>query len=284
MNDFNNKELYGELNRRFTGGSGMQYSTGNTLSTDPKPERSEEGGLWFVVLTPLIGLVLQSFAISKWAGIYLWAMIVAALYIGTIIDLRSVKENHPDVDTQQLRKYILIPPVYVYHREKLLGHETFKAFVLGALIFAALAMNNFVMSMRINTDSIPEMIEGSVVGSLDNFNGNSSEFVGDKLVEWLGEDYTADCTKEGNTYTASFTGTHEGTPYVIEIAAVHDGFVYQSFEVTGITVDGKKLEDDEFSDMLTEIFLPEDAQEDETQEDAEDTEDTEETEENVDAA
>lgn len=266
MDSFDHNDIYNELNRKLSGGTADKAPVSGG---EADSERSEGGGLWFVVLTPLIGLVLQSFAVSKWAGIYLWVMIAAALVIGTVLDYRSVCLNHPECDTAQLKKYIPIAPLYVLHREKLLGHELYKAFVLGSLIFAALAMNNFVMSLKINADSIPGIIEDTPVSSLDNFSGKSTEYIGDKLKDRLGEDYTSECTKDGHTYTAVFTGKHDDKPEVIEIEVIHDGFVYQTFKVTAVTTCGERLEGDDLDDILKEIFLPED---DDTQ-DEEDAED-----------
>lgn len=253
MDNFDNAEIYSALNQRFSGeGGGSQSAAKST-------ERSEGGGLWFVVLLPLIGLALQSFAVSKWAGIYLWAMMIAALIISSFLDYRCVTQNHIEIDFTQIKKWIWLAPVYVYKREKLLGHETYKAFLLGGLMLAAISMNNFMTSTRITADNIPEMIEDSPVSVLDNFSGNSSDYIGDRLSLWLGEEYESECTKEGDTFTSVFSGVHEGKQASVEIEVVHDGFVYKTVKVSAITMDGEKLEDGDFKDTLKEIFIPDES-------------------------
>lgn len=251
MDNFDNAEMYSALGQRFSGANG-----GSQIAAKSS-ERSEGGGLWFVVLLPLIGLALQSFAVSKWAGIYLWAMMIAALFISTLLDYKCVVQNHPETDFSPIKKWIWFAPVYVFKREKLLGHETYKAFLLGGLMLAAISMNNFMTSLRITADNIPEMIEDTPVSVLDNFSGSSPDYIGDRLSLWLGEDHMSVCTKEGDTFTAVFSGVHEGKQASVEIEVVHDGFVYKSVKVSTITADGKKLEDDEFKETLKEIFIPE---------------------------
>lgn len=250
MDNFDNAEMYSALNQRFSGENGSSQSAAKSS------ERSEGGGLWFVVLLPLIGLALQSFAVSKWAGLYLWAMMIAALFISTLLDYKCVVKNHPETDFSPIKKWIWLAPVYVFKREKLLGHETYKAFLLGGLMIAAISMNNFMTSTKITAEDMPEMIEDTPVSVLDNFSGNSPDYIGDRLSLWLGEEYESECTKEGDTFTAVFSGIHEGKQASVEIEVVHDGFVYKSVKVSTITMDGKKLEDDDFKDTLKEIFIP----------------------------
>lgn len=249
MDNLDNAEIYSALNQRFSGESG------ETNSVVEGSGRSESGGLWFVVLVPLIGLALQTFAVSKWAGIYLWAMIVVTLLISTFLDYKCVVQNHPEINFTPIKKWIWLAPVYLYKREKLLGHETYKAFLLGGLMLAAISMNNFMTSLRITTENIPEIIENTPVSVLDNFSGSSSDYIGDRLSIWLGEEYTSQCTRDENTFTAVFSGTHEGRQASVEIEVVHDGFVYKTVKVTAITEDGKKLEGDEFNETLKHIFI-----------------------------
>ncbi len=220
--------------------------------------RSDSGGIWFICFLPLLGLFLQNFVISAVSGAFLWAAVAVLEVLGCVLDYRSISRQELYAEkVSGLIRWAWISPVYVYRREKALGKEVYKAFMLGAFIFAAVTLNGFTAGLRYNTDNMPELIKSTAVQSLDNFSGSIPSMIGDVTESYLGEDARWQCTKKGKTFTVTCKGDHEGSEVEIEFKVVHDGFVFESFKVSSIKADGKKLKGDDYEQVMKEIFIPE---------------------------
>jgi hypothetical protein len=62
-----------------------QYSPEHKFEFKPRlarGERSVGGGLWFVALIPLVGIILESFAVDKYSGAVLWLTVIVLLFFG----------------------------------------------------------------------------------------------------------------------------------------------------------------------------------------------------------
>ena len=73
------------------------------------------------------------------------------------------------IDAAHLFKWVWLTPFYVYKREKLCGRERYKAIMCGFFIIAALFMNGFTQSIKIDNDYMLVSAQNSYVQSLDNF-------------------------------------------------------------------------------------------------------------------
>lgn len=263
---------YNEYNRGVNQGgnnnAGFNYVPrgryGGNMPYRPAPlvndtgERSLKGGIWFVVLLPAIALYIQSIAVSKWAGYFLWATVIVAEIIACVMDRRALAEAMQGFDTSSLKKWVWLPPMYVYKREKFIGKEGLKALMLMIFTIAAIFGNGFVLGKQVNEDSITEIIESATVSSFTNLYTTSDNVVYDRLTSYLGK-YTSEVEKAGDEYTLTFTGEHDGKPAAVTVKVIHDGFVYVDCLAEGVTLDGKALEGDDLTAALKEIFIPEEA-------------------------
>ena len=85
----------------------------------------------------------------------------------------------------------------------------------GFFIIAALFMNGFTQSIKIDADYMTVSAQNSYVQSLDNFSGSSSKIIGECIASYLGDDAEWDCTKDGHNYTVTVKGKHGSDNYTI---------------------------------------------------------------------
>lgn len=244
--------LFGTSSSGFGGYNGFAHQT-----VRPK---TENGIIWYICILPLLALFLENYATSKWAGIFLWAATVIMLIFSCRYDCKKLEKA--EIDTSAVRGWVWLAPAYVFKREKMLGRETYKGIMLTVFCLAALVMNGFVQGLRINEDSLPDIVANSYVQNLDNFSGISSNIIGEQLEEYLGEDADWECTKKGDVYTAVCTGRHEGKKIQVVFEVEHDGFAFLGCRVSEIRSEGEKLEDEDFNNTLAEIMIPETLEDD----------------------
>ncbi|MBO5448434.1 MAG: hypothetical protein J5994_03800 [Ruminococcus sp.] len=253
------------------GGSNVNYIYGDMLTERAKAFTGlESGSIWFVCFLPLLGLFLENFAVSKWAGAFLWVSVIILMPVCCAADLRRIKKLETDGRSiKKLEKSVLLAPLYVYRREKYCMRETYKAIMLVVFSMAAVIMNGFTQGLSVHEGSVPVLLRNTYVQNLDNFSGSSQNVIGEQLEEYLGEDAEWDCKKSGDVYTAVCSGVHNGKETEISFSVEHDGFTYIGCKVESISIDGEKLKDNEYSDALTEIFIPEAAEESSSEDESE---------------
>lgn len=243
-----------------------QYSSEQKFVIKPRlarGERSVGGGLWFITLLPLIGMVMESFAVDKYSGAVLWLMVIGLMFFGCYADLRHA-DDLDDMTRQGLKKAVLIPPLYLYRRDKARGVGTTKGIVMGILMVAAFFSNGFVKGLTVDADSIIDRLEMTPVSVLGYKEPDDDKTIGSQLEGWFDDSkYESDCTHTGDIYAVTYSGTHEGKTAEITVNVEHDGYIFKDITPEGITLDGKELEDDELKDMQKTIFVGDEADDEE---------------------
>ncbi len=222
-------------------------------SNSAKAMKLNNGFIWFLCFVPLLGLFFENYAVSRTAGIFLWIMVLLFMLAATAADYVQLK--NAQLDVRRLTAWLWLTPVYIYKREKLCGYELYKAIMCGFFIVAALALNGFTQSIRIDEDYMTVSAQSSYVQSLDNFSGSSGKIIGDCIESYLGENAEWNCTKDGYNWTVTVNGSHRNSDYSISFLIVYDGFTYRSFKISDVTKDGKSLSDDDFTNVCKEIFI-----------------------------
>lgn len=226
-----------------------------------KGERSETGGVWYICVLPLLGLVMEMFAVDKYSGAILWLAVLVMIYVGCMADFKSIKSYVTEDEYAMLKKKLPIPPLYIYKRDKIRTGEGYKGLVLAILIAAALFANGFTAGLMLTPEKLQDSVEMTRVDNLENFSGSSNALISEQLEGWFDDgEYEKQASKEDDKYLLVFSGKHDGKPAELTITVMHDGYAYQSIRATRVRIDGKKLYDDEFKEILTEIFIPSDEQ------------------------
>ncbi|WP_294480301.1 hypothetical protein [uncultured Ruminococcus sp.] len=256
---------------------GWQYSPEQKFVFKPKlarGERSTGGGLWFVALIPLFGIVMESFAVDKYSGAVLWLSVIFMIFFGCHADLKHA-DDLDDAARQSLKKAVWIPPLYLYRRDKLRGAGKTKSIVLLILIVAAIFSNGFIQGLTVNENSLMERLDNTPVSVMNFKTSDDEKTVGKMLEGWFDDGkYECECTHSGDIYELVYSGKRDGKPAEVTVNVEHDGFVFKDITAEGITIGGEELKDDELKDMQKEIFLGDEAKEEEGSEAAEEDDDS----------
>lgn len=250
-----------------------QYSPDRKFVLRPKlarGERSTGGGLWFVTLIPLIGMLLESFAADKYSGAVLWLTVIFLMFFGCFADLKHA-DDLDDTARQSLAGAVWIPPLYLYRRDKLRSAGTTKSIVLVILIAAAIFSNGFVQGLAVNEDSLTQRLENTPVSVLGFKTSDDEKTVGHMLESWFDDGkYKSDCTHSGDIYAMVYSGKHEGKSAEVEVDVEHDGYVFKKITAEGVTLDSTELKDDELKETKEKIFLGDEAEEENAEEEKKD--------------
>lgn len=222
-------------------------------SNSAKALSLNNGLIWFICFVPLIGLFLENYANSATAGAVLWILVPLFMIGCSVADCKQLIKH--DIAATHLYKWVWLTPVYVYKREKLCGRELYKAIMCGFFIIAALFMNGFTQSIKIDADYMTVSAQNSYVQSLDNFSGSSSKIIGECIASYLGDDAEWDCTKDGHNYTVTVKGKHGSDNYTISFIIVYDGFTYRKFAISDVVKNDVSLRDEDFSSVCKAIFI-----------------------------
>ena len=215
--------------------------------------RLKSGIIWYVCFLPLIGLFLENYCVSKWAGLFLWAAVIFMMILSCIIDCRYLKKL--GADTSQIKKWVWLAPMYVLLREKMCLRDFYKGIMLVFFCAAALIMNGFTQGTRITTNTMSGMVQNSYVQNLDNFSGTTSNIIGEQIAAFFDDDTKWDCTKSGEHYYVTCDGKKGNDSYVITFDVNFDGFTYLGYKIESIAVNGTKLENEQYKDELKAIFI-----------------------------
>lgn len=222
-------------------------------SNSAKAMKLNNGFIWFLCFVPLLGLFFENYAVSRTAGIFLWIMVLLFMLAAAAADYVQLK--NAQLDVRKLTAWLWLSPVYIYRREKICGNELYKSIMCGFFMIAALTLNGFTQSYKIDEDYMTVSAQSSHVQSLDNFSGSSGSIIGDCVESYLGENAEWSCTKDGYNWTVTVTGSHQNSDYSISFLIVYDGFTYRSFKISDVIKNGKSLSDDDFKNACKEIFI-----------------------------
>ena len=222
-------------------------------SNSAKAMSLNNGLIWFICFVPLIGLFLENYANSATAGAFLWILVPLFMIGCSIADCKQLIKH--GIDAAHLFKWVWLTPFYFYKREKLCCRELYKAIMCGFFIIAALFMNGFTQSIKIDADYMTVSAQNSYVQSLDNFSGSSSKIIGECIASYLGDDAEWDCTKDGHNYTVTVKGKHGSDNYTISFIIVYDGFTYRKFAISDVVKNDVSLRDEDFSSVCKAIFI-----------------------------
>ena len=223
-------------------------------NTKPNYDR---GLVWFICILPLFGLFLEKYADGKITGILIWTLIIILLPVSCAADCINLKKKGEDISS--IKKWVWLSPMYIYKREKLTGHESYKALMTAIFILSAFLMNGFIQGLKVNEDYVALVVQNSYVQNLDNFSGDSPNIIGEQTKSYFKETKW-DCKKEGHTYTVTCSAEKDNKKYEIVFIVTHDGFCFQSFRLDQIKENGEKLPSDKAQKLSAEILFPDNSE------------------------
>ncbi len=217
-------------------------------------EKLNNGAVWYLCFAPAFGLFMERYATSRVVGAAVWIMCVASMIAAEIIDMRILEKS--GYDTKRLRPWVLLFPGYIFIRERMVSGEIAKVFICGVFCVIAIAMNGFVRGLSVDGDYLTVSVQNSGISSLDNFSGSSPKVIGDCIASYLGEKAEWSSEQTGDdVWTIKAAGEHDGEKVIVEFEVEHDGYTYKGFRLSGLSVGGEELHDEDFEELAKKIFI-----------------------------
>lgn len=209
----------------------------------------------FVCFLPLIGLFLERYASNKISGIYLWVLVLLLMPVCCLLDFKSLEKSQTDVHS--LKKFAVVPPIYIYKRSKLFDSQLgiCGSIMLVCFIVSAISLNGFTQGLRINGEVMTESIKvthaSAVCESVDkDCNLDMEHFANayfGKSCKWSSE-------KADGGFLIRVSGVKNKDNITIEIKVDFDGYVSGGAKITEVIKNGKKLNKSDKEKFLKEYF------------------------------
>ncbi len=220
----------------------------------PKPKiKVKNGYMLYALFLPVIGLFLERYAVSALVAIILWSLILILMPVVLLTDKKNL--NKENVNTETLGNSFLLPPLYIFKRQALVGGETMLCVASVTLIIGAILTNGFIKGLRINTTNVNEMVPNSSVTQLDNFSGNTKYTIDECVKAYSSTDVNWSTEKKVYGFEITAQGKHSSKDFTIIIKLEFDGFTYHDFRITDVKINGESLDTDGKKDFYKAVFL-----------------------------
>lgn len=219
----------------------------------PHKPNVPSGYLLYAVFLPIIGLFLERYADSAVAAIILWVLVVVLIPVCCALDKRALEKH--GVNTASLGNTFIFAPVYIYKRQSLIDGESMLCVAFVTLLVGAALTNGFVKGLRLDVQSVDQMIQNTAVTQLDNFSGTSIYTISQCVQGYSQSEVSWSTTKQSYGFQTIVSGSHDSKEFSITIELEFDGFTYQGFKIAAVSVDGKELDKDGKKDFLNECFV-----------------------------
>ena len=238
-------------NNGFSGFNGFSNNTARAARNN----NVSSSVMWFVSLLPLFAIFLENYAINAIAGIILWSTVIVLIPFFCIIDCKKLEAEGYDMTTA--KKWLALPPVYVFKRELIFHHDPNKGLIMGLGLITAIFLNGFSQGLSLTPERVQTVVQNTTVSNLDNFTGTSNNVISDQLEDYFGKSLKWDSKKTKEGFSVIASGTKNGENMEVYIKVSHDGFCYQGVKVDKITINGEKVSKQNGKKLLQEIFIPE---------------------------
>lgn len=255
------------------GGQGYQqqgfnaryYGGGSPYGAPVRPiiPNLKNNAVYYAIFLPLLALFLESFAISKYLGVLLWALVLVFERIAVYGDAKALAAQNRCPESMKTLAAIA-PIVYVFRRNQLFsrGVSQFVAFCITAAL--AIFQNGFVKSLYASPQTFIEMTKGRPVYSLSlEDDSRNTDTIGDKLDSYVNEqDWSYNRFK--NKSTVIVTGVfspdapdgYKDKDVTFTFTYDFDGYNIKSVSLSldKCELSGSELDDDECKKLAKELF------------------------------
>ena len=218
----------------------------------PRP-KAPAGYILYAAFLPAIALFLERYAVSAVIAIILWALVLVIMPISCALDKKMLVKY--DINTDILGKTYLLPPLYIYKRQTILKGEKLLSVACITVLIGALLTNGFIKGMRVDCDSVGQMIPNTNITQLSNFSGSSVNTIGECLNAYSSEEIKWTTTKQSYGFDSVAEGVHDSKSFKVTFKLEFDGFAYHDFVITDVESGGKLLEKDEKKDFYQACFI-----------------------------
>lgn len=211
------------------------------------------GYILYTAFLPVIGLFLERYAYSFIVAVTMWVLVLILMVVSCALDKRMLGKN--SIDTTSLSKTYLLPPLYIYKRQKLVGGEPLLCVACATLIAGALLTNGIFKGMRMTPDDVGAMVPNSAVTQLDNFSGNSPYSIGECVSAYSTKEIEWNADKKDYGFEVTATGEHNSKEFKIIFKVEFDGFQFHAFLITDVEKNGETLDKEGRKDFYQDVFI-----------------------------
>ena len=218
------------------------------------------GRLWYIILLPVLGLFLESFATNKWIGLALWLTIILLSIFVCIRDEKALRSF--GVSHLKLYKARFFPPLYIYRRLVATRQSKFPFGLFITILIFATINNGFVTGLTMNDESFIQLVQINYVSSISQFEDyDSTEMIEDRLEDFAIEDtlkwsYAEDDKHKYVTVTGLCNYDNKSSQrFEIVFRMKFDGYTITKTDITHVKFSGKELNGEDKEKFLHKVFV-----------------------------
>lgn len=236
------------------------YSNENLNIDINQLPRIRNGRVWYVAMLPLLGLLIERYAVNIYLGVLLWGIILIASPIICIYDEKELENL--GLSSRQLHSCRWFPPLYLFKRAVAARQSTAPVVMLCIFSLYALMNNGFVTALRLNDNAFVNLIKSSNITSVEEYKDSSfSGTIGRHIEDFAIEGTTEwSFSKENKSRIVTVTGkcNYDGISnqkFEIRFEIAFDGYAVNNMHINSVLLDGRKLEGENRSEFLKSVFM-----------------------------
>ena len=217
-----------------------------------------DGLILYAAVLPVAALFIENYAINKYLGLLVWAIVLIMRPVSCYLDLRWIIKKGYSFDISP--KLCLLPTVYIFKRSMALRRNTVIAIISLICIGYGAMGNGFVAGLRVSDDSILEAVKNQSVSHTSGLKDYNVYDSFSAAFEKKVDDVSYSVVSDGDKRIVTATGVKKAdgkTKVTFVFTVVHDGYAYTSFELNEVRENDIQLKGKEKKALLDELFDPE---------------------------
>lgn len=225
-------------------------------ANEPQMNKIRNGLVWYAAILPALGLFLENYALNKYLGMLVWAIVILARPAACFADRRMLMRDGAECKTPSILP--LFPTAYIFKRCIDLKQNTAVAVVCLISLSYGIIGNGFVVGMSMNDDKAIELVQNRYAASIAEVGGVIDPESFDTAIKKSLTDVGYEVERSGDvrTVTVKGTDTSTGDKYVFEFSVVHDGYALIEIDLKKLSLNGEPIEGEERAELLKAILLP----------------------------
>lgn len=213
-----------------------------------------DGLVWYSAILPALALFLENYALNKYLGIMVWAVVIIIRPLCCYFD----RKNLLNAGYENVGKswYVFLPTVYLFKRCMLLRHNTAIAVVCMICLSYGIIGNGFTVGLMMDDDTFVSAVKNEPMTSISDFKSfalyESFETAADRALSEIS--YSIEANGDERTVTVKGKSKTDDEPLIFVFKIVHDGYTYRSFKLFAVYKGDIKLEDSEKKEYLKKLF------------------------------
>ena len=235
----------------------MAFESVMTPGETPKI-KAENGLVWYAAVVPGVALLLERYAMNRYLGMLVWAIVLIVRPLCCFIDRRILTGK--GVEGLGSVYLIFLPTVYLFKRSMVLRQNMVITVVSLICLSYGIIGNGFTVGAFVDDDKVLSSVRASSAGSVSDLAKYGSGMSLDSLLSQAFEEYGYSMVSDGDVrmITASGISAKDGSHAELIFRVVHDGFTCTDFSLETVKKNGCEITGDARKEYLKELFTKSD--------------------------